>query len=518
MFFLDLKRADVAIASGRLDEAFQVLQSSEERKHRDGQKLVDRLTKSLVARATEHLANDRLEDAHHDVQRALQLAGRKPEVTELLKVVSAAQAERQHRQQRRQNVVKSAQQQLQAGDYSLGAKLLNVLSEDHSTSGQATRQRLAEEIDAKKLIVSNTAARVQTLIDAGEFQSAVAALAQLPPEQRAAASIAKLIPAATGPIVENGVAELNAGRLDRVASIVSTIAVVSVGCQRSEELQQNLSRCHAAKRHLEEHRLVEAEREFAALQQMLPDCEWIREAHAAVTESIRQLTVATWGPLGLLPDDVQASTAQTAAISPNVSPKSPITPQPPADTRAASHNILQVDGAGSLLLLNRDTVTIGASTSATAFDVSVMTEGTAVPIFVRRDGDDYFAESAEPFSVNGSDVKRKLLASGDTIAIGARGRLRFVKNVAASNSAVLQVTGAKLARRHVRSVVLMADSLLFGPAGSHFRLPDVAMPIVLHRQNHGYALRQAQTGPEPAAATLNTGESAVMNDTRFALV
>ena len=49
LFFLDLKRAEVAIASGRLDEAFQVLHTSSEREHRDGQRLVDRLVAALIA-------------------------------------------------------------------------------------------------------------------------------------------------------------------------------------------------------------------------------------------------------------------------------------------------------------------------------------------------------------------------------------------------------------------------------------------------------------------------------------
>ncbi|MCP4782700.1 MAG: hypothetical protein GY903_28490 [Fuerstiella sp.] len=83
MFFLDLKRAEVAIKSGRLDEAFQVLHTSSERKHRDGQRLVDRLVAAFVARATEHLAGNRIDDARHDADNARQLGGRTPAVSEL---------------------------------------------------------------------------------------------------------------------------------------------------------------------------------------------------------------------------------------------------------------------------------------------------------------------------------------------------------------------------------------------------------------------------------------------------
>ncbi len=107
-------------------------------------------------------------------------------------------------------------------------------------------------------------------------------------------------------------------------------------------------------------------------------------------------------------------------------------------------SVLQVDGVGGLLLLSSDVITIGTTSSSSRLDVPLVTEGTAAFISIRRDGDDYFAESSELFRVNGRQETRKLLTSGDSIAVGARGRLRFLKPVAASSSAVLQITGSRL--------------------------------------------------------------------------
>ncbi|MDG1897986.1 MAG: hypothetical protein P8J37_24050, partial [Fuerstiella sp.] len=188
-------------------------------------------------------------------------------------------------------------------------------------------------------------------------------------------------------------------------------------------------------------------------------------------------------------------------------------------------SVLQVDGVGGLLLLSGDVITVGISASSSRIDVPLVTEGAPGLISIRRDGDDYFAESAEPFRVNGRQETRKLLTSGDSIAVGARGRLRFLKPVAASGSAVLQITGSRLARRYIRSVVLMSDSLLFGPAGSHFRLPHAEFPIVLHGSRDGYALREAvsrtstsQPAVRTAPAAINVGESVVMKEICFALM
>jgi hypothetical protein len=185
-------------------------------------------------------------------------------------------------------------------------------------------------------------------------------------------------------------------------------------------------------------------------------------------------------------------------------------------------SVLQVDGVGGLLLLSADVITIGTPSSSARIDVPLVTEGTEEIISIRRDSDDYFAESAKPFRVNGREETRKLLTSGDSIAVGARGRLRFLKPVAASGSAVLQITGARLARRDIRSVVLMSDSLLFGPSGSHFRLPGTESSIVLQCSRDGYALRESVSRESAAVRTvpaaISVGESMVLKDIRFALM
>jgi len=244
------------------------------------------------------------------------------------------------------------------------------------------------------------------------------------------------------------------------------------------------------------------------LQQVAGDCDWIIAARDALTSAIGHLNSVMSGPLGLL----------TAQLPPQSVHETTVAAEPPSlaatETSLPAQCVLQVDTLGSLLLLTSDTVTVGAANRTSAVDVALMTEGHSAPITLRRDGDDYFAESTAAFSVIGQSVTRRLLTSGDTLAVGSRGRLRFVKPVAASNSAVLRITGSRMARRDIRSVVLMADSLLFGPVGSHFRLPSVEVHIVLHRDRDGYALRQLNTAE---AWTLRADSSTEINDIRFGL-
>ncbi len=515
----------MAIAGGRLDEAFQILQTSSEREHRDGQRLTDRLIAAFVDRANQHLSEDRVEDARYDADKAQRFGGRQPNVTELLRKIAAIDTERRHRRQRRDEVLESAKQQIEMGAYTAGSRLLEGLTEDQSVAGAATTQRLADSLEANRKIVEDAAAKIQEAIDTGNHEAAVTVISKLQTDQREHSQIAALIPQAIGPLVEQGSLEVTAGRLDRAAAIGDVLRSVQSSLPAVVEFQQCLLRCHDAQQALKSDQYAVAESQLALLAQTVDGAAWIDEARNAVADVTRHLHIVSAGPLGLLPEDAQEH------LRPPVSPSPTPVAMPRPSEGLPDRSVLQVDGVGGLLLLTKDVVAIGTvaigtvASSSASIDVRLATEGIAASINMRRNGEDYFAESTAPFAVNGQQVTRRLLASGDSIAVGNRGRLKFLKPVAASASAVLQITGSRLSRRDIRSVVLMADSLLFGPGGSHFRVPGLELPVVLHCDQNGLTLRETTSrrrGSQPAArtapATLNLGQSVLMKDTRFALV
>ncbi|MFG0289284.1 MAG: hypothetical protein ACF8CQ_13985 [Rhodopirellula sp. JB044] len=167
-------------------------------------------------------------------------------------------------------------------------------------------------------------------------------------------------------------------------------------------------------------------------------------------------------------------------------------------------DILQVDGIGSLLLLRSDRVSIGGESTTAPLDISLRTVGVSKPIRIYRDDEDYFWQCES----------QRLLSSGDSIAVGRRGRLRFTRAVAASNSAVLDVSGVKLLRSDVRRVVLVADSVLFGHSGCHFTLPNMDPPVILQPCGDAYTLHR-QGGYD--RQTLTHGGGVCINDVRFTL-
>ena len=176
--------------------------------------------------------------------------------------------------------------------------------------------------------------------------------------------------------------------------------------------------------------------------------------------------------------------------------------------------VLCVDGLGSLLMLRSDHVSIGPASTSCRHDVVVLDQTLQSPLMIRRDADDYFAESDSDFLVAGKPTSRRLLQDRDTLSIGSRGRLKFKRGVAASGTAVLEVTGVKLQQRDIRNVVLMSDSLLIGGSGSHFKLAESSVPIILQPAKDGFSIHAKGSFDQQA---LRPNESVVVNDIRFAL-
>ena len=525
MFFLDLKRADVAIESGRLDDALQLLQASEQKGHRDGQRLIDRLTLAFVDRAKLHLNEGRLNNARTDCRKAAQLSGQTTDVAELGRKISAVEHDQRNQQRRHDDVMAMARQQCRAGAYTIGQKLLNGLSES-PPGGAADAAQLQQSIETRRAIVDDYAAKICDAIEAGSFQTAIEIVNSLPPDLRSHSQITQLTERAVEPLAEIALKEFCSGRPDRSMVIGDLLRPHQGTSTAAGEILQCLSRCRVVYEQLRADQYADALVQLAVLGRMADSASWIGEVTSAVEQILQQRNVINESPLGLL----NVHTAeQGRPVLPEPEPGRPLLgPFSAAGPGESSRAILQVDGVGSLLVLTGDFVTIGASTSmaSSSLDVALQTEGTGGSIRIRRDGEDYFAAAESPFDVNGQRVTRKLLISGDSIAVGARGRLKFLQPVAASSSAVLQITGSRLPRRDVRHVVLLSDSLLFGAANSHFRVHDAERPVVFYRTDEGYALREAvvrsATRQDPlavqsAAVPLPTGGSAEIGNVRFHL-
>jgi hypothetical protein len=173
-------------------------------------------------------------------------------------------------------------------------------------------------------------------------------------------------------------------------------------------------------------------------------------------------------------------------------------PTPPAAGSAAdalpSRFVLQVDGAGSFLVVTQPRVTLGPVSSSLQPDVALLAEATASVAAIERVDEDYFLRAAGPMAVNGRASAGKLLASGDEIALSPRCRFTFRLPSAASTSAVLDLTGTRYPRADVRRVILLDRELVVGPGvGAHVRIDELTEKVVLHVRDGRLFVQTSQT-------------------------
>jgi hypothetical protein len=220
-------------------------------------------------------------------------------------------------------------------------------------------------------------------------------------------------------------------------------------------------------------RLHEASDALSRLKAQLPQAKWVAEALSHLAAVQEALSAVRRGPLGLLNmDDEQP----TRAAGPAPAPRPHL-----AHGQQARHTgdqlpwrfILQVDGAGSYLVLTKPRVTIGPISSSQRPDVGLIAEPSAAVVTIERVEDDYFERTA--------GQPGRLLAAGDRVALSPRCRLQFNLPNPSSTTAVLDLTAGRFPRADVRRIILLDRDLVIGPgASAHIRADALSEPAVLH--------------------------------------
>ena len=146
--------------------------------------------------------------------------------------------------------------------------------------------------------------------------------------------------------------------------------------------------------------------------------------------------------------------------------------------------LLQVDGVGCFLVVRNSAVTIGSVSSSRQCDVGLIAQANLPVAMIERLDDDYFVRSDGSVRVNDKSATSRLLMHGDRIELSPRCTMKYHLPNAASTSAMLDLTGAKLPRADVRKVILLDSTIIVGPgSAAHVRADELAKPMVLHLRN-----------------------------------
>jgi hypothetical protein len=177
---------------------------------------------------------------------------------------------------------------------------------------------------------------------------------------------------------------------------------------------------------------------------------------------------------------------------------------------------LWIDGVGGYLVCLSHRVTLGQPQVETPVDIALNADVSRHHATIQRDTEGYYLEAVRKVQINGLTTQKALLRSADRITLGSSCQLQFWQPVPVSTSARLDMVSGHRFAEPVQAVLLMADTLVIGPAEqSHVQVPDMTQPLILFRSKNGLAARWPgnlsingktfqERGPLEAGATLVT--------------
>jgi hypothetical protein len=177
---------------------------------------------------------------------------------------------------------------------------------------------------------------------------------------------------------------------------------------------------------------------------------------------------------------------------------------------------LWIDGVGGYLVCLSHRLTLGQAMAEAAVDIALIADVSRHHATIQRDTEGYFLEAVRKVQVNAKPTEKALLRNADRITLGNTCQLQFWQPVPVSTSGRLDMMSGHRFAKPVQAVLLMADTLIIGPAEqSHVVVPEMTLPLILYRQKGGLAARWPGTmkiagkqiqerGPFEAGTTLMT--------------
>ncbi|MHC4116610.1 MAG: hypothetical protein ACYSWO_03790 [Planctomycetota bacterium] len=489
MLILRLKQAESAMADGRLDEAFDIVQSDSIRQHRRGQKLMGRLARKLAERGRENLDQERIQLALLDCNKAEKLAGNTTDVAKLRSAICTEMEQKRLRHRHRSFKVAQARRHIADGWISAGEQILSEADDTDSQAGIVLQQA-----NAARMQINEAVAKAQKALQRNDLDGAIDIVLSAGAAGNQSDEIVELIAKLKSLAAERIMQNFDSGRINIAHSLWRKISPLVNGSVEMSELGLVLSQCRQAARHIAAGRPRAAVPLLGKVRSARPAAKWLN----AVTDQTRQaadvLDELAASPLGLDTTEGAAMDAESieskeeATPSPSIGSPRPIAgamkPNTPAGGSLPSRFLLQIDGVGSFMVMRDGHVTVGPVSSSARPMVGLMADPNLPVASIERKQDDYFIRSSSPLRVNDATTSDKLLANGDRIALSPRCRMRFDIPNPASTTATLSLSSARVGRGDVRRIILMDRDILVGPsAGDHIVAESLDETMAMFVQN-----------------------------------
>jgi hypothetical protein len=483
VFNLRLRQAETAFAEGRLNEAARLVEQQGVRDHREGQLLLTRIVDAFVDRGREHLETGRLDEALADCGEAKKLAGGQPSISELAGEIASSKRDIQKKAVRKQQVAAEVGHEIARGELDLGEKLLAKFEADGATV-DSVAGRINDQIAVGRERVEAATKRARREVEAGHTRESVAAILELQKLSPSHPELVNLIDQVTSPVVSQLWFEVEAARLDRVESLIDSVRPLIDFDPELTEVCRAINSATEVNSLLEAARFNDAYLQLRKLAPLLGNVTWLSEVADKAKQAADLAVEIQSSPLSLISGS-GSKTLPNKPVSriPNLSDLPlPVRVSNPQSAALPERLILQIDGVGSALLLRQPEVSIGASGRTRPCDIALtgFPDGGSVTIERRSGRYQLTAANTQDVAVNDRSCQEKSLADKDSVRIGKRCRFKFRRPSADVPSAVLELTGAKLSRPDIRSVVLFDETLVVGPGqSSHLMARNVDQPLIL---------------------------------------
>ena len=486
MLILRIRQAECALADGRLDEAFEIAQTDEIRRHRHGQKLLGRLARALVQRGQENLAGNRFQPALTDCNKAEKLAGTLPEIAQLRAAVCDAIVKDQQARQHEALRVEQAKQHIENGWLSVGGRIL-----DEAPADDGRAELVRQELAAARLKTEDAVSKAEQALNNGDIEEAMDIARGTVIAQSRNGRAGELLHRIRTGAIDRIRADLEQGRIDRARCLLQRLQPLGRDGTDVAELSEALAWCRQAAQHVMAGKPAMALPLLRKVKTVCPSARWLDTAISDIKRAAEAYEELDAGPLGLTATGssdcglriADCGLESTPTTNPQSEIRNPQLENPESGDMPAKF-VLQIDGVGSFLVFRDARITVGPiSSSARPMLALIADPNVPVAVLERVEGD-YFIRSQTPIDVNGQSVTERLLADGDRIALSPRCRIRFGLPNPASTTAVLTVSGARLSRPDIRQLILMDRDILIGPyANDHIRTEQVKDPVALFAQN-----------------------------------
>ena len=496
MRILRIKQAEAALAGGRLDEAREILGDAELRSHKQAQQLADRLVEALVARGAEHLAAGRSREALADCQKAADLGGNAAPAAELREQIAAALAGQRHRQRAHGDALTAARRQADAGRLTLAGDALADAAADSTRVGELRR-----ELDIRRQAADRAIRRTRAAMDRGDLPAAADALAKARSERADDDQLADLSAGVVEACLAQARRELARGRIDLVETMLALSRRVTgrrdeAASPAATEIERAVLECRQAASAVRAGRMRQAGEALRRARRVASDAAWLGEAIDAADRAAQAGEDLRAGPVGMLtgPGKGKADLPEPVTVAVGKQTTTPVLSPVEGEGQrtggsapvagaalSAKRMVMQLDGAGSSLVMLGRTVSVGPISSPGRPDLGLMADANLPIIRIERSEDgDYLLAGDGAVEVNDRPVTSKLLADGDKIALSPRCRLRFRLPTPASTTAVLELSTARLPQADIRRVILLDREMIVGPGpGAHVRADDLPGRAVL---------------------------------------